>query len=220
MTPFLVVAGFLFIATVRWFLQARQVREADAARALGGVSLGMEILPGLPPPQLLFHPGHTWVHLHENGLATIGVTDLASNFAGGLARVEIPRDGVRLQKGDSAWTLVSKNHRRIVQSMPIDGKVVAVNNQLLENPDLTQSSPYENGWILRVRPKRVPVLHTDFLTDSAIKAWFENARDAITARLSPALGTVAQDGGEWLTAFGDQLGDDEWENLKRDLFPV
>ncbi len=220
MTAILVVASFLFIATLRWFLQAKQVRFAEAARALGGIALGMEIRPGQPPPGFLFHRGHTWVHLHESGLATIGVTELASNFAGNLSRVEIPRDGVRLRKGDSAWTLVSEKHRQLEQSMPIDGKVIAVNNQLLENPDLAQSSPYENGWILRVRPKKQPVLNTDFLADSAIKAWFDNARDTIASRLSPAMGTVAQDGGEWLTAFGDHLDDEEWENLKRELFPL
>ena len=218
MTPILVVAGFLLIATLRWYLQAKQVRVAEAARALGGVTPGIAVRPGQPPSQLLFHPGHTWVHLNEDGLATIGVTDLASNFAGGLARVEIPRDGVRLRKGDSAWTLVSEKHRRIEQSMPIDGKVIAVNNQLLENPDLVQTSPYENGWILRVRPKKQPVLATDFLAESSILAWFDSARNAIVSRLSPAMGAVAQDGGEWLTGFGDQLDDGEWENLMHELF--
>ena len=220
MTPFLVVASFLLIATLRWYLQTKQVRVAEAARALGGIPPGINGRPGLPPSQLLFHPGHTWVHLHENGLATIGVMDLASIFAGGLARVEIPRDGVRLRKGDTAWSLVSEKDRRIEQSMPIAGKVIAVNNQLLENPDLVQTSPYENGWILRVRPKKQPVLATDFLADSAIVAWFDSVRNAIASRLSPAMGAVAQDGGEWLTAFGDQLDDNEWENLRHELFQV
>jgi len=219
MTFILVAASLLTIATLRWFLQTRQERLAESARAIGGIPLGMEIRPGQPPPQLLFHPGHTWVHLHESGLATIGVTDLAANFAGHLARVEIPRDGARLRKGDIAWTLVSENHRRIEQSMPIDGKVIAVNNQLLENPGLAQKSSYENGWILRVRPKKQPILSTNFLADSGLKAWFDAARDTIASRLSPAMGTVAQDGGEWLTAFGDQLDDDAWNDLKRELIP-
>jgi hypothetical protein len=39
-------------------------------------------------------------------------------------------------------------------------------------------------------------------------------------RLTPDLGAVAQDGGEWITAFGDHLGDDDWQALKRDLFPT
>jgi len=219
MTPILVVASLLIIATLRWFLQTRQERLAEAARAIGAIPLGMEIRPGQPPPHLLFHHGHTWVHLHESGLATIGVTDLAANFTGHLARVEIPKDGARLRKGDVAWTLVSDKRRRIEQSMPIDGRVIAVNNQLLENPGLAQKSSYENGWILRVRPRKQAVLSTDFLADSGLKAWFDAARDAISSRLNPALGTVAQDGGEWLTAFGDQLNDDTWNDLKRELIP-
>ena len=220
MTLILVVASFVLIATLRWYMQSRQERIAVAARALGAVSPGMEIRPGQPPAQFLFHPGHTWVHLHESGLATIGVTEFASNFAGTLSGVELPREGYRIRKGESAWTLVSGGHRRVEQSMPIDGKVIAVNPQLLENPDLLQNSPYENGWILRVRPKKSLVLNTDFFSESAVKAWFDAARDTIASRLTPAMGTLAQDGGEWLTAFGDHLDDDEWENLKSDLFPT
>ncbi|MFC1627636.1 glycine cleavage system protein H [Gemmatimonadota bacterium] len=218
MTPILVVASILIIATLRWFLQAKQERVTEAALALGSIPLGIEFQPGQPPPQLLFHPGHTWVHLHENGLATIGVTEFASNFAGMLTKVEVPRVGERLRRGDAAWTLVSRKQRQLEQSMPIGGRVLAVNNKLLENPDLAQQSPYENGWVLRVQPGKQPLLNTDFLTDSAIIAWFESARDVIASRLSPALGAVAQDGGEWLTAFGDQLEDSEWELLKQELF--
>ena len=50
--------------------------------------------------------------------------------------------------GESAWTLVSSRDRRLKQTMPIDGKVVAVNQELIEDPDLANSSPYEKGWIL------------------------------------------------------------------------
>ncbi len=219
MTLILVVASFILLATLRWVLQTHQVRAAEAARALGGVSLGMGIRSGQLPVQFYFHPGHTWVHFHENGLATVGVTELAANFVGALAGVELPREGIRIRKDESAWTLVSGKRRRLEQPLPINGKVIAVNLELLENPGLMQSSPYESGWIVRIKPKRGSVLRTDFLSPSEVKTWFAAARETITARLSPAMGAVAQDGGEWLTAFGDQLDDDGWLDLKRDLFP-
>ena len=53
----------------------------------------------------------------------------------------------------------------------------------------------------------------------AAEAWIDGIRAKVTARLSPALGTVALDGGEWATGFGERLEDVDWDALVNELFP-
>jgi glycine cleavage system H protein len=167
----------------------------------------------------LFHPGHTWAHVHEDGLVSIGTTDFASNFTGNLAAIELPKEGRRIRQGERAWTLVAANDRRLRQTMPIDGRIIAVNDGLLKDPGLTQRSPYEEGWILRVRPRHLDESARNLLPETVAQGWIDAAQARITSVLSPAMGAVAYDGGEWVTGFGDQLSDPDWETLKRDLFP-
>lgn len=218
MVPILVLATFIVIALGGWYLQKRREMIAEAARAHGPIPIPAGGTPGQPSADFLFHPGHTWVYVHDDGLVSVGATDFATNFAGQLSAVEMPGEGARLHQGDSAWTLVSAKDRRLDQVMPIEGKVLAVNSDLLENPELAQSSPYEEGWILRVRPRELKSSIRNLLSAEASRIWIDATRTKISALLSPALGALAHDGGQWIAGFGDRLEDSDWENLKQDLF--
>lgn len=219
MVPILVLATFVVIVLAQLFILSRRKKAAEVARAHSMIPIAEGVPPTLPLPNFLFHPGHTWVYVHDDNLVSVGATEFASNFAGHLASVNVPREGARLRQGESAWTLVSARDRRLKQTMPIDGKVVAVNRELLEDPDLANNSPYEKGWILRVRPRDLQSSIRNLLTEAAARAWIDATQAKITAQLSPALGAVAQDGGEWSSGFGDRLEDTDWETLRRDLFP-
>ena len=220
MTPLLVLITFAAILGVELAVQHRRRTVALAARArdLGPAVAGS--FPAKLPPDILLHAGHTWVQTHNGDLASIGATDLAANFVGTVSSVALPKEGQRLRPGDSAWTLISTKNRRLKQAMPIDGKVLAVNRELLRHPGLVQRAPYESGWILRVKPRDLGKSRVNLFAGTAAGMWLEAARTAVMKRLTPALGAVAQDGGEWVTAFGDHLPDDVWRALERDLFPT
>ena len=219
MTPILVLATFITIILVQWVLQVRRKRAAEMARARAPIPLIQRIPGAQRLTDFLFHAGHTWVRIHDDGLASIGTTDFASNFTGHLSSIRMPREGVRLHQGEPAWTLISSRDRRLEQMMPIEGKVLAVNSDLLESPELAQREPYEGGWILRVRPKNLENSIQNLMPDVTARGWLDAAVASITAHLSPALGSLAQDGGEWATGFGDRLEDQDWQTLRNDLFP-
>ena len=220
MTLLLVVTTFVAILVVELAVRHRRSTVALAARSrdLGPAVAGST--PAKLPPDFLLHAGHTWIQAHDGDLASVGTTDLAANFVGTVSSVVLPTEGQRLRPGDRAWTLISERHRRLRQAMPIDGKVLAVNRELLQHPSLVQRAPYESGWILRVKPHNLGKSRVNLFAGTAAGMWLEAARAAVMKRLTPALGAVAQDGGEWVTAFGDHLGDDDWQVLKRDLFPT
>lgn len=171
---------------------------------------------------LFIHPGHSWVRLDDGHLASVGATDFASNFAGEPALIEIPREGRRLRQGDPAWTFVSKRGRRLTQVMPVDATVLAVNDRLVENPGLVLSSPFGAGWIIqaRVHRRRLADGLVNLMHGAAAKVWTRSGLGRVATRLSPALGTVAQDGGAWRHAFGDELDEQDWAELREELFPA
>ncbi len=169
---------------------------------------------------MFLHPGHSWVRLADDGSALVGADDLACDFAGSLSAVELPRVGAVLSQGASAWALVSAKGRRLAQAMPLEGEVLEVNRELLEDPGLAQRNPYEEGWILKVRPTRLGEGLSNLLRGALAKKWLEISKSRITTRLSPELGMVATDGGRWASAFGDELDDADWAALSRELFPA
>ena len=207
MTILLVVLMVTVLLLVDWYVTKRRQTAAAAARAAKAVG------------ELFVHPGHTWIRVHGDDLVSVGATDLASNFAGILSTVALPREGERIGKGEPAWALVSKKNRQLKQLMPIKGRVVAVNESLRDNPHLTQQSPYEEGWILRVRPRGLKKSLGEFLPFAAARSLIDEALARITRRLSPELGPVANDGGEWVRGFGDRFDDAQWKVLKDELFP-
>jgi len=209
----LTIAAFL---TFQYYIERRRRANAHLARARSPTLRPV----GNAPVGLLLHAGHTWVQVHDEQLVSIGSTDFAVNFAGSLSRIMMPREGTRLKQGQNAWTLVSSNRRRLSQVMPIDGKIVAVNSRLLDDPSLAQQSPYDGGWLLRVKPRNMARHIGNLMAKSSAESWVEGIRTKVTARLSPALGTLALDGGDWETGFGDRLDNSDWEALRQELFPA
>lgn len=171
------------------------------------------------PAPLLVHPGHSWVRIAPDGVAAVGASAFASCFAGRLAAIEVPRVGALLRQGQPAWTLVSSNRRRLTQVMPVDGEVVAVNEALEREPGLAQRDATGEGWILRVRPRGIPERLHNLFVDRLGSAWDDATRLRLNQVLSPSLGARANDGGEWVPGFGDLLSDEDWEQLKNELFP-
>ena len=212
----LTIAGFLLLD---WYL----VRKRSSVHAISPDSrtaVADAGPPATPIAGLFFHPGHTWVRVEPDGLLSVGVSDFAAHFAGKVADVELPREGASLGQGEPAWTLVSEGRRRLPQVMPVEGKVVEVNRELLSDPALLQRSPYVGGWVLKAQARHLRESLRNLLHGRAAESWLDASKMGITSRLSPALGALAQDGGEWVAAFGDLLPDEEWEQLRKEHFPT
>ncbi|KAI3464119.1 hypothetical protein Pfo_020782 [Paulownia fortunei] len=93
---------------------------------------------------------HEWVK-HEGSVATIGITDHAQDHLGELVFVELPEAGKPVIQGSSFGAVESVKATSDVNS-PISGEVVEVNSKLSDSPGLINSSPYEDGWMIKVKP--------------------------------------------------------------------
>ncbi|HET9951556.1 MAG TPA: hypothetical protein VFS09_07170 [Candidatus Eisenbacteria bacterium] len=220
MVPILALLTFVAFIVVTWLLSHVRPTESESASVIEGLRAPpATALAADFQPAYYLHPGHVWVRLAPDGIATVGASDFAANFVGTLSGVETPETGRNLRQGEPAWTLVSTRNRRLTQVMPLDGEIVEVNRNLTERRADASDAPRAGDWIFKIRPARLAEnlrnLFGGFLTD----AWQETATMRLNAALAPALGRVANDGGVWIENFGDLLDDSDWRSLREELFP-
>jgi glycine cleavage system H protein len=103
------------------------------------------------PGDLLYTREHEWLRREDDGSVTIGVTDHAQAALGDLVYVELPEVGQVVENGGDMAVVESVKAASDVFS-PIDGTVVAVNDELADDPEKANADPYGEGWIVRVQP--------------------------------------------------------------------
>lgn len=103
------------------------------------------------PGDLLYTPEHEWLRREDDGSVTIGVTDHAQAALGDLVYVELPEVGQDVDSGGDMAVVESVKAASDVYA-PIDGSVVAVNEELADDPEKINTDPYGDGWIVRLQP--------------------------------------------------------------------
>lgn len=220
MVAILVLLTFAAFVTVGWVIARRRRATAEGPstdEAPRLVPAGAPAAGSLPAYYL--HPGHVWVRISPDGLASVGVSEFAANFVGALSQVDVPGEGTLLRQGEPAWTLVSARNRRLTQATPIEGEVIAVNRELVGDQGRLKDPSHRAEWILRIRPTRLGESLQSLFSGALADTWREVAGLRLNAALSPALGRLANDGGVWVANFGDMLDDPVWLALRQDLFP-
>ena len=101
-------------------------------------------------PKVKYTKDHEWVRLEEGGEETekigiVGITDFAQEQLGDIVFVELPEVGITVQKGDEAATIESVKAASEFFS-PVSGKVININNAVIDDPGLINSDPREVGW--------------------------------------------------------------------------
>jgi len=106
------------------------------------------------PEDLKYTAEHEWVRVGGDGVdddvATIGITDFAQQALGDIVYVSLPEVGESLQPGTSVGELESTKSVSDLYA-PVAGTVEARNEALDQAPELVNSDPYGEGWLLRVR---------------------------------------------------------------------
>lgn len=127
------------------------------------------------PEQLLYTEEHEWLRLEDDGDVTVGITDHAQAALGELVFVEVPESGAELGAGDACAVVESVKAASDVYC-PLAGEVTAVNDSLADEPERVNSSPYEDGWIFRLRPADATVLD-DMMDSEAYERFIAELED-------------------------------------------
>jgi len=100
------------------------------------------------PEELYYTKEHEWVRVSEN-MATVGITDYAQKSLHEIVYVELPEVGRELTQGEVMGSVESVKAVSDIYA-PVSGKVVEVNEKLLDEPETLNNDPYGEGWIAKI----------------------------------------------------------------------
>ena len=100
------------------------------------------------PNDLHYTIEHEWIRL-KNNRATIGITDFAQGQLGDVVFVELPAEGTELTKENTFGVVESVKTVSDIYA-PMTGKVVGINKDLESQPELVNSDPYGQGWMIEI----------------------------------------------------------------------
>ena len=113
----------------------------------------MEIEGYLFPDDLYYHKEHFWAKV-EGDLVTMGTTDFAQKLAGQIVYAELPSVNKVLEQGKPCGSMESGKWVGRIYA-PVSGKVESSNQELEDTPELINDSPYEKGWLCKIKPSNL-----------------------------------------------------------------
>lgn len=102
------------------------------------------------PADLKYTADHEWVKDLGSSRARVGITAFAQDALGDVVYVTLPQVGDRVETGGACGEIESTKSVSDILS-PLEGEVVAINDQLEESPDLVNSDPYGEGWMFEIQ---------------------------------------------------------------------
>lgn len=101
--------------------------------------------------KILCSKSHEYVLDNENGTYTVGLTDYAIEQLGDIVFLELPEIGSEFKKGETFATIESVKAASEIY-LPVSGKILEVNEALVDAPETLNEDVYENGWLVKVEP--------------------------------------------------------------------
>jgi glycine cleavage system H protein len=116
----------------------------------------------MTPEDSRYTTSHEYVHPEANDVVVIGITDYAQKELGDVVFVELPQVGTQFEPGDEFGSIESVKAVSELFS-PVSGVVVEINEALADKPELVNTDPYGDGWMMRMKmaiPEEVDELMT------------------------------------------------------------
>jgi glycine cleavage system H protein len=133
---------------------------------------------------------HTWAKVEQKGFVRIGIDDFGQNVLGPIEKICLP---LRDEKIDKKSIRIKARGAIISLIPPVDGYVVEVNEDLVQQPELANICPYEEGWLVLVRPTRLVKNLDKLFYGTATIQWFDVEMYRLIALISAELNHGADD---------------------------
>jgi glycine cleavage system H protein len=164
-----------------------------------------------------YHPGHTWLARERQHLARVGVDEFAAKLAGKIQKIELPKAGQWIRQGQTAWTLY-RNGESTSMVSPIEGEVVEVNPDVVNDPSLLGNDPYGKGWLMTVHVPDEEGTWRNLLPVNMVRSWMKDAVTRLYARQPAFAGAVAADGGRPVDDLLAGIPGAEWRRITAEFF--
>lgn len=104
----------------------------------------------MTPKDSRYAKSHEYISVEDDDLGIVGITDYAQKELGDVVFVELPQVGAQLEAGDEFGSIESV---KAVSELfaPVSGEVIEVNEDLADKPELVNSDPWGDGWMVKIR---------------------------------------------------------------------
>jgi glycine cleavage system H lipoate-binding protein len=227
MTVILVLATFLVFIAVDTILSRRKARQASAEhidviaelqKTAPVSAAATDFVDGFRVPETIrYHSGHGWVMRERRNVLRVGVDEFAGKLAGRIEKIELPKAGHWVRQGQKAIAVLRNGQRADLVS-PVEGEVVEVNSEIIDDPSLLRSDPYGRGWVMTVFCPDEETTLRNLLPANLVRGWMRET----VARFynsQPALaGSVAADGGLPVDDLCAALPESDWKRITDEFF--
>jgi glycine cleavage system H lipoate-binding protein len=163
-----------------------------------------------------YHQGHSWAAPESKDVVKVGIDDFAQKLLGKPGEILLPKVGDQIRQGENGMRLTVDSKTIDILS-PVEGEVVAVNNEAINSPELVNEDPYKKGWLLKVRVPKMNANLKNLLSGKLARAWMEDTVARISKTMTADVSIVMQDGGIPMTGFVKEISKNEWEQVAREF---
>ncbi|MEE9118003.1 MAG: glycine cleavage system protein H [Calditrichia bacterium] len=213
---YLVAIAFLIILI--WFWRWINRPSVAAATQNGRTGTRVSLVDWFRlADDIYYHQGHSWANLGKDGNVYVGIDDFAQKLIGKPAKLHLPEIGTRLNQGEKGLQ-VEIDGKNIDFLSPVDGEVVALNEKVIQSPEMINQDPYNKGWLIKVKSERFGANIKNLLSGNVARAWIEDTVNKLSTSISGNYGVVLQDGGTITNGFVKELAPDNWEKVAGEFF--
>ncbi|MDZ7260702.1 MAG: glycine cleavage system protein H [candidate division KSB1 bacterium] len=162
--------------------------------------------------ELFYHRGHTWVDVRNPNCVKMGMDDFAGKFILGIKTVILPAVKSKIDQGQVCCWIVEEEGTLPILA-PISGAVISLNPQISEEPVLMNRSPYEQGWLMKIRPINLQRDLKSLYGGDEVTGQYEKEVEKLRGKFESLLrenweriGPTLCDGGNMLIHVRDMIG--------------
>lgn len=159
-----------------------------------------------------YHRGHSWAMIDYGARIRVGLDDFVTRLFGPNKKLELPSLGDKVAQNETGWVLRRDNHQAEMLS-PIQGVVTAVNQKVVETPELMHKYPYEMGWLFMVEPTKMKTNLKNLMSRQESVEWMENEAIRLRDLVAKEYGATASAGGFPVDDIYGNLPEIAWETL-------
>jgi len=160
-----------------------------------------------------YHEGHTWARPEYGGCIRVGLDDFAQKLVGSISNVRLPKIGQEVKQGDISFN-IRKNGQSTSALSPIDGIIVKTNDRILDNCNLINESPFENGWLYIIEPVKLKKNLKGLFYGKEAVDFLSQEKDKLFSIINDDL-DIAADGGLPVEDISGILGEENWDKLMK-----
>jgi len=157
---------------------------------------------------IYYHEGHAWARPEYGGRVRVGLDDFAQKILGKLGSIELPEIGQEVKQGKAGFR-VRRNGEKAQVLSPVDGIIARVNDQIIGNPEIVNTSPYEDGWLFIVEPTKLRKNLKGLYYKEDANAYFNEEKERLVSMAYDDL-EIAADGGDPIEGIFEGLEGKSW----------